>query len=56
MIGRIPFFAAYRPLKEALEPVWFVAAALRYLIVLRLLVKNVMKMIEARRRSDYPDG
>jgi hypothetical protein len=56
MIGMIPFFAAYWPLKAVLEPIWFVAAAALYLIVLRILVTKLMKKINRSHKPDPPNG
>lgn len=49
VLGLLPLVLAYQPLKEMFSPVGFVAAAIIYLLALRLLAEH---MAERFREGD----
>lgn len=47
-VGLLPLVFAYQPLKEILSPVGFVAAAIVYLLALRLLAEHMAERLRDR--------
>lgn len=48
LVGVLPLAFVYQPLKEMFSPVGFVAAAIIYLLALRLLAEHAAEKIRER--------
>lgn len=51
-VGLLPLVFAYQPLEAMLSPMGFVAAAIVYLLALRLLAEHMAERLQERDRSD----